>query len=325
MAFDDEEDPDDESAAPEPQQPFFAQPLPAPDAAWRELPIDRLVAFFRHPCRFLLQQRLGLQLRQPQDELADDEAFVPDVPARSALSDRLLPALLAGADDDAVRRLAQAGTEWPAGAYAREALDRELVTLRAFADQLRQHRAVRCLPPHLVDLSLDVNGHRWRLHGGFAELRPQGLVGQRYDDARHGDLLAAWLRHLLLNAQPPAGVEPVSTWVARDGVTQFGRVENALSILRDLLALMDQGLRQPLYFFPRTAWRYVNANDSRSQAQQGWRGSPMFPFGEGTDPWIRLALRGLPDPMTDAFAEFHRLAHVVLDPLRKALAEGIAA
>jgi exodeoxyribonuclease V gamma subunit len=319
-AFDDEEDPDDESAAPEPQQPFFAQPLPAPDAAWREVPIDRLVAFFRHPCRFLLQQRLGLQLRQPQDELLDDEAFVPELPARSALAERLLPALLAGADDDAARRLAQAGTEWPAGAYAREALDRELVTLRAFATQLQQHRAAPCLPPHLVDLSLDVNGQRWRLHGGFAELRPQGLVGQRYDDARHGDLLAAWLRHLLLNAQPPAAAEPASTWIARDQVVRFGRVDNALSILHDLIALMDQGLRQPLYFFPRTAWRYIHANDSRSQAQQGWRGSPMFPFGEGTDPWIRLALRGLPDPMSEAFEDFHRLAHAVLDPLRDALA-----
>jgi exodeoxyribonuclease V gamma subunit len=325
MAFDDEEDPDDESAAPEPQQPFFAQPLPAPDDAWRALPIDRLVAFFRHPCRFLLQQRLGLQLRQPQDELADDEAFIPDLPARSALADRLLPVLLAGADDGAARRLAEAGTEWPAGAYAREALDRELVTLRAFATHLQQHRAAPRLPPHLVDLSIEVNGQRWRLHGGFAELRPQGLVGQRYDDARHGDLLAAWLRHLLLNAQPPALVEPVSTWIARDGVTRFGRVGDALGKLRDLLALMDQGLRQPLYFFPRTAWRYVTANDSRSQAQQGWRGSPMFPFGEGTDPWIRLALRGLPDPMTEAFDEFHRLAHAVLDPLQKALAEGEAA
>jgi exodeoxyribonuclease V gamma subunit len=316
MAFDDEEDPDDESAAPEPQQPFFAQPLPAPDATWRELPIDRLVAFFRNPCRFLLQQRVGLQLHQPQDDLADDEAFVPDLPARSALAARLVPALLAGADDASARRLAQAGTEWPAGAYAREALDRELVTLRTFATQIQQHRAEPCLPSHLVDLSFDVNGQRWRLHGGFAELRPRGVVGLRYDDARHGDLLAAWLRHLLLNAQPPAGVEPVSTWIARDGVTRFGPVEHARGLLRDLLALMDEGLRQPLYFFPRTAWRYVNAGDSRSQAQQGWRGSPMFPSGEGNDPWIRLALRGLPDPMTEAFDEFHRLAHAVLDPLK---------
>ena len=324
-AFDDEDDPDDESAAPEPQQPFFAQPLPEPDAAWRELSIDRLVAFFRHPCRFLLKERLGLQLRQPQDELQDDEPFVPGLFERSALAERLLPALRAGADDDAVRRLAQAGTDWPAGAYAREALDRELVSLRAFAGQLQQHQAESCLPAHAVDLSLDVAGHRWRLHGGFAELRPQGLVGSRYDDARHGDLLAAWLRHLLLNAQPPAGVAPTclaSTWIARDEVLRFGRVDNALSHLRDLLALMDQGLRQPLYFFPKTAWRFVTASDSRSEAGKAWRGSPMFPFGEGTDPWVRLALRGLPDPMAEAFDDFRRLSHAVLDPLLKSMADG---
>jgi exodeoxyribonuclease V gamma subunit len=321
-AFDDEDDPDDENAAPEPQQPFFAQPLPEPDAAWRVLSIDRLVAFFRHPCRFLLKERLGLQLRQPQDELQDDEAFVPGLPERSALAQRLLPALRAGADDAAVRRLAQAGTDWPAGAYAREALDRELVTLHAFAAQLQQHQAAPCLPAHLVDLAINVNGHPWRLHGGFAELRPQGLVGSRYDDARHGDLLAAWLRHLLLNAQPPAGVAPASTWIAREEVLRFGRVDNASGTLHDLLALMDQGLREPLYFFPKTAWRFVTANDSRSEALKAWRGSPMFPFGEGTDPWVRLALRGLPDPVSEAFDAFRRLAHAVLDPLLAALADG---
>lgn len=323
-AFDDEADPDDESAAPEPQQPFFAQPLPGPDAAWRVLSIDRLVAFFRAPCRFLLKERLGLQLRQPQDELQDDEAFVPSLPERSALAQRLLPALLAGADDAAVRRLAQAGTDWPAGAYAREALDRELVSLRAFAAQLQQHQAEPCLPAQAVDLRFEVNGHAWRLHGAFAELRPQGLVGSRYDDARHGDLLAAWLRHLLLNARPPAGMAPTgftSTWIARDEVLRFGRVESPLSHLHDLLALMDQGLRMPLYFFPKTAWRYLTRNKSRSEATSSWRGSPQF-AGESNDPWVRLALRGLPDPMAEAFDEFDRLACTVIEPLLTALAAG---
>ena len=39
---------------------------------------------------------MGISLPRAEDELADDEPFLPDVPSRSALADRLLPVLLAG-------------------------------------------------------------------------------------------------------------------------------------------------------------------------------------------------------------------------------------
>uniref|UniRef100_UPI002FC8932B exodeoxyribonuclease V subunit gamma n=1 Tax=Aromatoleum sp. TaxID=2307007 RepID=UPI002FC8932B len=95
------------------QLPFFSAPLPAPGAEWRDVGLDRLIRFFRNPSRFLLRERLGLTLPGGDEELDDDEPFLPDWRGRQALADRLLPALLAGRRRDDVRALALAGGEFP--------------------------------------------------------------------------------------------------------------------------------------------------------------------------------------------------------------------
>lgn len=302
--------------------PFFGTPLPAPGDEWREISLPRLIEFFRQPCRFLLRRRLGLELRSAREELADDEAFVPDVPSRSALAERLLPVLLQRPDLDAARRLALAGTDWPTGAFGREWLERELQDLAGFAAGVSRLTGSPVLPPQAITLTLDVNGQPWRLQAGFADLRAGGLVRHRYDDARPADHLSAWLQHLLLCAGTPAGVAPVTTWLARDGAFRFGPVAAPAPVLQALLALVDQGLRRPLYFFPKSAWAYVMNDDSVSLARQAWRGGFDARFAEGRDPACRLALRGLPDPLAEGFDEFARIAHAVLDPLRDALAAG---
>ncbi|MBN8091241.1 hypothetical protein, partial [Vibrio vulnificus] len=52
---------------------FFTARLPGPEPPWREVALPDLVRFFRHPCRYLLERRLGLVLPEAPDELDDDE------------------------------------------------------------------------------------------------------------------------------------------------------------------------------------------------------------------------------------------------------------
>ena len=75
----------------------------------------RLARFFRNPCRYLLRERLGIVAPGGDEELQDDEPFVPDVPARSALAQRVLPRLLAGEAVPSCSHFARAGIEYPAG------------------------------------------------------------------------------------------------------------------------------------------------------------------------------------------------------------------
>lgn len=296
--------------------PFFANPLPEPGPEWRDVPLERLLQFYRHPCRYLLERRLHIALRRSEEELQDDEPFLADIPARSALARRLLPPLLAGADVDTLRTLALAGTDVPMGALGRQFLEHELQGLQGFAESVTRLTHETCLAPHRVAVDLNVDGQMWRVHAGFADLRTNGLVGHRYDDRRPGDYVAAWLRHLMLCVDPPSGVTPVSTWQGRDGQFRFRPCSEPLPVLETLVRLYARGLREPLYFFPKSAWSYMEKGGSDSAAAQAWRVSKQRPHAEASDAVYRLALRGLPDPVGDGFPDFAECAHAVLDPLR---------
>jgi len=324
---------DEDGAAPSvPQRPFFETPLPAPEAAWREVGLEQLIRFFRNPCRSLLRDRLGLDLPEADEELEDVEPFLPDWPGQQALAARLLPALLArdgaaqaaeGAQE-ALLELARAGGEYPAGVLGAAALQREVSVLDHYARQVAAAVA-RPLPAHVCtlefDLAADGKPECWRLSAAFGDLHAQGLVRHRYDDIRPADYLAAWLAHLMLCAAPAPGVACETLGLSRDGAFRLHAVtpDNARRLLADLLALYRQGLSAPLHFFPKSAWAFIFNDESAAKARLKWSGGQRAEYGEAQNPAYRLALRGLGDPLDEAFFD---IARRVLSPLRAHLEDG---
>ena len=74
--------------------PFFTAPLPPPDPAWREVELLQLIRFFANPCRYLLRERVGLDLPESAEVLDDVEPMLPDWSGQRALAARLLPVML---------------------------------------------------------------------------------------------------------------------------------------------------------------------------------------------------------------------------------------
>ena len=310
----DDDGDDDATTAAEPLAPFFRAPLAAPEASWREVPLPRLAEFLRNPCRSLLRRRLNLAMHRDDDALLDNEPLLPDWPGRSALAQRLLPALLRGDGPQAVARLARAGTEWPGGALGEHLLQTELGVLTHFANRLRDATAAPCLPPLPLRFELLIDGQTWAVHGALPDLRMTGLVRWRYDDTRPGDYLEAWLLHLVRAAA--AGAVSPTRWLSRDGEFGFDAVADAPAVLADLLRLYARGLREPVHFFPKSAWAYMVSDCSIARAQARWRSSPRTPHAEENDPAYSLALRGVADPLD---GDFHTCALRVFGPLLECL------
>jgi len=314
-----EETGEDEAFADAAGAPFFPQPLPPAGEDWREVGLDQLIRFFRQPCRYLLRERLGLELPEGDEELADVEAFLPDWPARQALAARLLPVLLgeqAAATDPLA--LARAGGEYPAGAAGEAELARELERLRRFAAEVAEQRQGAPLPAHVPRLDFTLGDEDWHLAAAFGDLRPQGQVRHRYDDTRPVDYLAGWLSHLALCAAPPAGVEPQTRLVSRDGRCRYRPLPpaQARQHLAELLELYRQGLQQPLPFYPKSAWALAAPGGGYGKALAKWTGGNRPAYGERADPAYRLALRGVADPLG---GPFQHIAQTVLQPLLAAL------
>ena len=315
------DDEDEDAAAGAPAAPFFTAPLPPPEAAWREVELTQLIRFFANPCRYLLRTRVGLDLPESTEALADVEPLLPEWPARQALAARLLPALRArasgGADGDGAPELwalARAGGEYPAGAIGEGALARELLRLQAFARRVAELEAGSPLPPHPVRFACSLEGEAWSLSAAFTDLRPAGLVRARYDDTRTADYLGAWITHLVLCAAPAAGVRCETRGLSRDGEFRFTALDPAAARaeLETLLRLYRQGLCAPLHFFPKSAWAFMGGGESVARAQAKWTGGRQPAFGESADPAYRLALRGEQGVPDD---RFFSLARTVLQPL----------
>lgn len=304
---------DDEAPIDEPLRPFFTAPLAAPDPAWRDVSIDALVRFFCSPSGTLLERRLAIELRRPEQQLQDDEPFVGGYRERNALAARLLPALLSSPPAAELREFAAAGHELPAGPLGELQLDAELQRIAAFAERVRAATGEPPLPPQRLELTLDIGGEAWQLHGDFADLRPAGLVRWRYDELRPTDRLAAWLPHLLLCAARPAGVARCTDWHAIDATLRLAAPADAAALLRELLALYRRGLTEPLRFYPKSSWAFIDSDGNLQQALKRWTPSAEAPWAEGGKPAYRLALRGIDDPLGGDFAA---LAERVFGPLR---------
>ena len=294
---------DDDPPVVEPLAPFFPAALPPPDDTWREVPLQRLAEFLRNPSRSLLRRRLGIAMHRDQDTLDDDEPLLPDWPGRSALAERLLPALLRGDDVAAVAQLARAGTEWPVGALGDALLNKELGLLTHFACRLREATALPCLPPQPCRVDVSIDGQTWTLHGALPDLRATGLVRGRYDDTRPADYLEAWLLHLVQAVVAPAGQVVATRWLSRDGEFSFGPAADALELLTQLLQLYARGLCEPVHFFPKSAWAFMVGDRNIAKARARWRSTPRAPHGEDSDPAHALALRGVDDPLDDDFLD----------------------
>jgi exodeoxyribonuclease V gamma subunit len=304
---------DDEDVERESLPKFFSLPLSEPGVEWREVSLDGLIRFFSNPCRFLLRERLGIELSAAESELVDEEPFLADFQGRQALGERLLPHYRAGMDDEDLRALALAGVEYPSGAFGDSLIDQELASLKEFASSVRQAEATPCLPPYHGRVSVDLDGEAWHLNAAFADLRPSGLIRQRYDDTRATDYLGGWLSHLFLCAARPEGVTLETEWLSRNGRYRLHRCDEAGAILGGLLRLYRRGLREPIHFFPKSAWKYICSDNSLYQAESAWRSTRDRPWGEEEHPAYRLALRGAADPID---ADFNTCAETVFGPMR---------
>jgi exodeoxyribonuclease V gamma subunit len=307
-----EDDEDDEESAYDPRVPFFREPLAPPDDTWRDVPLTRLVEFFRNPSAYLLKHRMAVELPWSEELLDDDEPLAAGFSQRIALADRLVPHALAGASPDTLKTLAQAGVEYPVGAYGAQQIDTELAMLHDFALRVRADTAEPALPPCRLDVAVDIDGATWRVQADTAGLRRSGLVHHRYCDTLPADYLAGWLHHLLLCAASPAGVAPDTRWHSRDGTYRLPPVADARSLLATLLRLYKRGLQAPLHFFPKSAWAYVTKGDHLGEAEAKWKVTVIRRYTEGADPAHRLALRGVANPLDDEFVE---CASTVFKPL----------
>lgn len=308
---------------PQPAAAPFAEPLPAPDADWLTLEPSMLVQCFRHPARFLLEQRLGLHLAEPEEALASDEPFALEGPAWRGLRQLALDAVERGWSEADERRIARAAGWLPSGELGHALWGQLRGPVRAFAPRLFDARPESAPQPLLVDLELA----GVRIHGWLDGVTEDGLFGWRLNRLGEWELAPFWLRHLLLNIAAPPGIARESRLLSPAGDWQAGPLANARQLLEPWLVAYREALCAPLPLITKASHGFAHGlrkpgrkeplEAARSKARLAWEGLDFGPRGESQDPWYALAFRDR-DPLD---ARFETLAETLLGPALDALAD----
>ena len=302
-------------AAQQAAAPFLSPETHVTGTESEDIGLDDLQRFFAHPVRHFLRRVLGIHLEESEELLDIHEPFVLDKLEAYRLRAMQFEGLVAGQAATSTARLLRARGWLPQGVAgdlaARSARDEALPLWQAAQSWLAAERLAPC--------ETTVESAGLRLVARIDGLTNLGLWRVRHGNVRPVDRLRLWIDHLLLNLAAPMGVPLRSVLIARDAELAFGPEPRAHERLIDLLAVYQEGQRQALPFYPKTAWAWLEQKNVRRE----WEGDAYNDKpGERDDPYIRLALRDrdyAEDPLGEAFQQ---LARRIYGPLRDATRVG---
>jgi exodeoxyribonuclease V gamma subunit len=300
--------------------PFLDGPLPPLDET--VIALADLVGVLHHPVRAFLRQRLGLSLRTWDDRPSDALPIELDGLATWGIGDRLLTALLAGGNPDAVCAAELARGLLPPGDLGRGALQMARSGAEALAAEAR-----RVADGQRSSLEVDVTFDDGRqLVGSVPDVIGDIIRPATFSRLGPKQKLTAWVHLLAATASHPDRTLSVTS-VGRDrGPATFVLgpidVELARTHLADLVALRDSALTEPLPLYCATSHAYalaarVGAPDPIERAGKEWT-TPDFGgwSKEDRDDEHLLVLRGQ-RPVEDVCGDFHFqiLARRLWDPI----------
>jgi exodeoxyribonuclease V gamma subunit len=279
--------------------PLVAEPLPdrpLPDGAVPEVSLADLKAFFDHPVRAFLRQRLGVAAVLGADELADGVPIDLDALEKWAVGDRLVRDVLSGmSPTDGMTAELLRGVLPPGRLGERQLRDVVGVVQPIVTRALE----LRTGEPRAVDVDVVVGGVR--LTGTVTELFGTDLVTVTYSSLGARQRLRAWIDLLALTvAHPDHNWRSHAVGKRRSGAQRAlaGPLDHrAEAWLADVLDTYRRGMREPLPLPLRTGLAYaeeaarlrmgVDAHPDE-KAEKAWRTDPFNDLGipgEDADPW----------------------------------------
>jgi exodeoxyribonuclease V gamma subunit len=290
--------------------PFFSAPLAAEEVVEQVIELDELVRFFSNPARYLLEKRLKIRLRPLAALLEDSEPLALNRLDYYQLDVHLLHKWLRqGILPASHYPLLKAAGRLSPGQVGRHQFALLCDEVTAFHARLQPFLSQENI---ITPQSVQVHLGEYRVSGFVAhEISPQqtlGYLSYRPADVKAKDLLALWLHHLFTQAVRAHGYNSVH--IGRDRIYHLPPISDSHAHLHTLVELYQHGMREPLPFFPESAWCYVAArhkqkspSEALHQAQQVWRGN-LHQAGEHADLYYQRCFGAMPlDHTFSAIAE----------------------
>ena len=297
---------------------WFNVALPEPDPEWRQVSINQLIQFYHHPARYLMQQRLGLQLGISEEVLDSREPFSLDGLSAWQLRQLVLEQRLNGDALQTIKPMIDATGVLPQGTVGEMSFQDQATKVETFVEKLLPDYPNDFIDSIPVELSLG----EFSLLGQLEGCSSAGLFQYRLGKLKGGELLAVWCRHLVLNCIKPQGVVCESRWFTEDAEIHLLPVAEPEQHLLALLTHYWAGCQSPLPLITNTSFAYAKAslNGGRADPDKamwaiwlGWQ----FATAEAEDIYYQQLYKTA--PLDDAFKA---LALDIYQPIYDHLADG---
>jgi len=315
---------------------LFERPLTGRvrDEERQTVSLSELIRFFELPIKYLLNRRLQVYLTEKDFDVPDREPWQLSKLEEWAIGHELVEL---GVSDLGLEsyEIIRASGELPPGVpgqYTHAVLARETAPIAA---KVRECRGREQMATLAVNLEL-LNGVL--LSGELTDIYDSGLVVHQYSRLSGKNVLAAWIRHLVL-CQVASNADVRSTLIGRPSTSKdkqpfqyycWGSVRDSRLQLSKLIELFELGHSQPLLLFPRSSFEYARVYRVKSSREAAlaaagrvWesRTETGERIGEGSEPHLYRVFgeeywpgSAAPFEVAEALG-FERLACSVFNPL----------
>jgi exodeoxyribonuclease V gamma subunit len=199
----------------------------------------------------------------------------------------------------------------PEGWTGEQEYRQQVKEVEAFGEEIQLR--LNDQPLYDIEVDLEINGVR--ILGKLENIYQHAQINYRLGKAKPKYVTEFWIRHLLLQLAKPSGHPGKSNYFSWDDGSfeemYLPAIDDAETILADLMELYWQGLSSPLKLFCKSSYKFgeevYNKGKDNEQgirsAQNKWEASSFrgnyYP-GEGDDPYYKLVMDGK-EPFDEKF------------------------
>jgi exodeoxyribonuclease V gamma subunit len=274
--------------------PLLEGPLPA--LPGEEISLADLKAFFAHPVRSFLRNRLGLATVLSAEEAADAMPIDLDALEKWGVGDRLVTDVLNGRDPQSAMTAEQLGGLLPPGRLGIRQLTDVVTVVKPIVQKALE---LRQATPRSPDIDVEIAGTR--LTGTVSSVFGNDLVTVGYSNLGAKQRFAAWIDLLALSVgHPDESWKSHAIGKYRTGAQRAlaGPLDQRAEVwLAELIDVYRRGMCEPLPIPVKTTLAYAEESaklrrgadaDPDAKAARAWatdRFNEQGIKGEDADPW----------------------------------------
>ncbi|MBD2801999.1 exodeoxyribonuclease V subunit gamma [Xenorhabdus sp. M] len=284
----------------------FCHPIEFDCSEVKEISLDELIRFYRHPVRAFFQQRLKVHFVIEEMELPEEEPFVLDNLQRYQFNQLLLSILLEQGPPDALFAHLKASGGLPYGAFGEVYWMNQLESMQLLADKVNGEK----MDSFSVDLYENLG--TVVLTGRINQVQNDGILRWRPANLTANDGIQLWIEHLAYCLSGRTNESRMYGKGEKEG--RKGKEwrflplnkDEAKEILNQMVRGYFKGMSEPLPLFCRSGWAWleacfdkkkqeINLNDEAQQRAENklieqWLGTHDRK-GEGSDHYVQRAFR----------------------------------